>query len=164
MTVDEIVLCSMIDKKLLTEHDSHMNGNFKSIDELSIKSLKIALVSCEEEGFEPVCKVLMMMPPLQMSSFLKTQIEANFESIAVFTSRLDTGTTRAAVNLKTKIQSMNTLSIVKNTLVDTNIINLKKTISTHDNKTFNPTPTRRNGRVADRNRERDADNPDSGTN
>ncbi len=137
MTLDDIVLCSAIDERVLNEHNNIVQGQFRVVDDKTVKSLRIALISGDPNGFNLACKVLMIMSPLQMSSFFSKQIESNFDSILKFTTTLKDSDDKGAGDLRRKIQSMNTLSIVKNTLVETNIINLKKTISTHDIKNPN---------------------------
>lgn len=131
MTTDDLAYLSSIEKDFLLDIRNIIKSDYRKLPEKSINSARLAIKTEQEKGYELVVQALLIMDILQMKEFLSHLINNEKKATAKFVAYINKNETDTNLKLYKKIRTINTQSIVKNTIVDINVLNLRKTIRTH---------------------------------
>lgn len=131
MTTDDLAYLSSIEKDFLLDIRSIIKNEYRKLPEKSINSARLAIKTEQEKGYQLAVQALLIMDIVQMKELLKHLVNNEKKATEKFVAYINKDDNDSNAKLYKKIKTINTQSIVKNTIVDINVLNLRKTIRTH---------------------------------
>ena len=131
MTTDDFAYLSSIDPSFLKDLKKIIKTDFNTLTDQSITNLLKCLKKGGEESDKLVAKNLLIMDIEQMGAVLPKAINDDLRGIKRLCEHIRNNDSQINTKLTTKVRTINTQSIVKATLVDTNVLKLRKIIRSH---------------------------------
>ncbi len=131
MTTDDLAYLSSIDSRFLKDLKLIIKNDYSALTPKGEENLLKCLKKGGKDSYAAVAKSLLVMDIEQMGAVLSSAIKNDLRGVKALCDYIADTNTPINTKLASKVRTINTQSIVKNTIVDTNVLKLKKTIRNH---------------------------------